>query len=278
MTCRSFLLPAVASLAACGGGGGFPDAPIDVGPLPPGNFTLAWSLTDTMGAAITCEQIGAQSVTAILRDPDAQGGFTEVFTCQTGMGTSQGLAPASYDVRFELVGVGGPPPDQVIATAPSQLSVPVVSGQSVALEPLTFAVDATGGLKLHLASGATGGNCGDVAASGAGITTMTITLDQMGGATCAPVTFAIGAGATLPAGTYTVDCTTPLVTGCIESDQELSVTGVASGSYAIHVRGYRDLVVDACFTNDDTLPVPPLGRDLVRTLNLGQQTLNPACQ
>ena len=65
MTWRPFLLPAVAGLAACGGGGGFPDATIDVGPPAPGSFSLAWSVTDTMGNAITCDQIGAQSVTAL---------------------------------------------------------------------------------------------------------------------------------------------------------------------------------------------------------------------
>ena len=48
-----------ALVAACGGGGGFPDAPpIDM-PPPLGTFSLAWTVKDTGGNPITCDQIGA---------------------------------------------------------------------------------------------------------------------------------------------------------------------------------------------------------------------------
>ena len=88
------------------------------------------------------------------------------------------------------------------------------------------------------------------------------------------LTFDISAGTMGgAAGTYVVDCASPAVTPCIERDQELSVSGVASGTYAINVRASRGGT--ECYTNVDQLPVPPLGRELVRTLNLGSVT--PAC-
>lgn len=257
--------------AACGDGGGFPDAmPIDAAPMP-GRFTLQWALTDTSDQPLACDAIGAQSVTALVRNRAVQGGATEVFTCGSGMGTSQDLIPGTYDVDFELIGPGGDPATGVIATAPRQQGVTIGSGETVPLAPLTFAVDATGGLALNLATNASGGNCGASATGGAGITTMTITLERATDQACAPVTFEIAAGAAGQARTYTVDCATPAPTACIESDQTLTATGLASGSYVIHVRG-TTTTVSECRTNDDTLPVPPLGRDLTRTLNLGVQT------
>lgn len=249
----------------CGSGGGFPDAPpIDV-PVPGGTFSLAWSLTDAGGQPITCDDIGGLSVTALLRNRDVQGGSTEVFSCNTLMGTSQTLLPGTYDIDFELNGVSG-----LIATAPKQMGIIVTSGGNVELAPLAFAVDATGGMKLHFSTNTTGGNC----AGGAGITQTTITLNKLSTGACQPVTFTIGAGASQPASTYTVNCATPAIGPCIDADQELSVTGVPSGSYVIHVRGKAGA---DCWKNDDQLPVPPVGRDLVRALNLSIQMAAPSC-
>lgn len=263
---------ASALVAACGDGGGFPDAmPIDAAPMP-GRFTLAWALTDPTRGVILCEDIDALSVTALVRNRAVQGGSTEVFTCPSLMGTSQDVVPGIYDIDFELIGPGGDPSTGVIATAPRQQGVTIGAGQTVALAPLAFEVDATGGLALNLTTNASGGNCGATATGGAGITSMTITLFRATDLpACEPVTFAISAGATGQARTYTVDCTTPAPTACIESDQTLTATGLASGDYTIHVRG-TTTTVSECRTNDDTLPVPPLGRDLTRTLNLGVQT------
>ena len=149
-------------VVGCGSGGGFPDAqPIDA-PTPGGTFSLDWSLTNTNSQPITCDDIGGLSVTALLRNRAVQGGSTEVFTCGTLMGTSQELVPGIYDIDFELNGVSG-----LIATAPKQMGIVVTSGGNVQLAPLTFAVDATGGMKLNFATDATGGNCAATASNGA---------------------------------------------------------------------------------------------------------------
>jgi hypothetical protein len=261
----SFLLGVVVA-SACGDGGGFPDARGPDAPPVGGTFTLAWSLADDGGAPVSCEQVGALTLTVIARNTQIAGGLTEVFSCSTGMGQSQAMLPGTYNLQFELHGASG-----VLATAPSQHDVVITSGQDTALTPLAFELDATGGLALTLSAGS-GGNCG---AGGAGIQNMTITLHHSGDQSCAPITFAISAGASHPAGTYTVNCAAPVLAPCIESDQTLSATDVPSGAYTIRVRGKVGGI--DCYTNNDGIQVPPLGEVLMRTLNLSHAATTPGC-
>ncbi|MFN0248758.1 MAG: hypothetical protein ACKV2T_17850 [Kofleriaceae bacterium] len=252
-------------LSACGDGGGFPDAPGPDSPPPTGTFSLAWTVTDEGGAPVTCDQIGAQTVTAVLRNPAVQGGSTEVFSCNTGMGTSPGIAPGNYQIDFELNGSTSTSP--VIKTAPRQ-DIEIKSNQNTALMPLTFAVNATGNLALSLSAlGVTAGNCETVANGGAGIDQFTITLEKTSDLSCSAVTFNVSAGAMGTAGTYVVNCATPATRACLYADQVLSVGNVASGSYRIHVRGRSGT---DCYINDDVFSVPALGMTLTRTLNLAK--------
>ncbi len=255
-------------VAACGGGGGFPaDAPIE-GPPPGGNIALTWSLTDTNGQPIECGQVGGQVVTLVLRNRNVLGASTEVFTCSSLGGTTPLVAPGIYDIDFELRGTVG-----LLTMGGQQQGVIVTSSQTTELAPVTFAVDATGGLDLDLTTGKPGGNCKPTSEMGAGITSTTITLVHTGGG-CEPVTFDISAGASDPAGAYVVNCTSPAVAPCIETDQKLTVATMPSGTYEIHVRG-QIAGVD-CYANDDGLTVPPLAKVLRQTLGLAQQT-TPGC-
>jgi len=272
MTSRALVL-VIVTLVGCGDGGGFPDAPEIDAPPTPGSFSLAWSVTDTGGGTIPCGQIGAQAVTALVRNRAMQGGATEVFTCSTLAGMSQALVPGIYDISFELTGVGGDPVTGVIATAPQQMGVEIKSGLNTALMPLAFSVNATGGLKLKISGSATADNCASSGQTNLGITTNSITLTRLSDGMCAALTFDVSAGASGTAGTYVVNCTTPTVAPCFERDQELTVTGIVSGAYAVNVRAQKTGI--ECYTNVDQLPVPPLGRELVRTLNLASVT--PAC-
>lgn len=264
MSVRSFLLLAA---VGCGGGGGFPDARDDSAPPPGGTFTVDWSLLNASGQPITCDDIGAISMTALLRNRGVQGGSTEVFNCNTQMGTSPPLVPGTYDITFELNGISGAIPTP---TPLGQTGIEITSGGDVRLAPLAFMVNATGGLKLNFATNKPGGNC----AGGAAITATTVTLQHVGSGACEAVMFSISAGASGIAGMYTVNCATPMTTGCIESDQLLTATGVPSGSYQIHVRGKSG---NDCWINNDQLPVPPVGRDLTRSLNLTAQLGMPSC-
>lgn len=258
-------------VAACGSGGGFPDAAVHDTVPPTGTFSATWSVTDPSSGSVACDKIGAQTVTVLAHNRGVDGGLSEVFSCATGSGMSEGLLPGTYDLRFELDGPAG-----VIATAPQQLGVEIPPGGNTALAPLTFSVDATGALALNLSSGQPGGNCAATAAMGAGITGTTITLVHTADGTCAPLTLQVSAGASGTAGTYTIDCTTPVTTGCLETDQMLSASSVPSDSYTIHVTGLGMDGTTACWTNDDSLQVPAQGQTLTRTLNLAHQT-TPGC-
>ncbi len=259
-----------AGMVSCGSGGGFPDAAVIDAPPPPGRFTLQWTLTDTNGAQITCDQVGAQSVTVLLRNRAVQGGSTQVFTCAGGSGMSEELSPGIYDLSFQLIGTGGNPPDGLIATSAMQMGIVVPSGGSIQLAPLAFAVQATGGLALTFDAPAAGTNCGPTAGGGSAITTMTITIDDSSG-TCQPLTFQVAGQ-----GPYMVSCGAPTPINCIETTDAVTIASMPSGNYTIHIRGMRG--AETCFSNNDQLPVPPLGKTLTRTLNLGLSSAAAACQ
>lgn len=266
---RSFRVWVLVTLiAACGGGGGFPDArPID-GPGPMGTFSVTWTVSDTSNQPVACSKIGGLSVTVLTHNLAVEGGSTQVFTCETGMGMSQAMPVGSYDLAFELDGSTG-----VLATVANQ-RIEITANQNTVLQPLAFSLDATGALALTLATGKSGGNCGTTASGGAGITSTTITLVHTSDQSCAPLTFQISAGATRPAGTYTVNCTTPAIIPCIEADQTLSATGVAADGYQVHVKATAGT---DCWSNNDALQVPPLGKTLMRTLNLAYAAGTTGC-
>ena len=189
-----------------------------------------------------------------------QGGFTEVFSCGTGMGTTPPIPIGIYDIRFELTGVGG-----VITTAAEQMGVVISANQNTPLTPVTFSVNAIGGLDLKIDAAKQAGNCDTVANNGAGITSMTITLNhQMGGA-CEPATLMIDS---TPPRTYTINCGTPVSTQCIEKTTAVTAMGLPSDSYQIHIRGFQTGIAQPCFVNDDLIRIPPNAMSLMRTLSL----------
>ncbi|MCX5745607.1 MAG: hypothetical protein NT062_24280 [Proteobacteria bacterium] len=269
MASRAVLVLSI--LCGCGSGGGFPDAKPkgDANDPPPGTFRVAWSLVDLQNNTIDCAKVSAISVTGTMRSPEIAGGSTQVFSCQSGNGASQSIIPGNWAIDWDLsCGLG------TISTAP-RTEVLIESGKAADLAPLTFQVDTTGGLALHFNTNKAGGTCGPTASGGGGITGTTITLVHAPGGVCEPVTLAIAAGATRPASSYVVDCTTPVDAGCIENDQAITASGLASGAYQIHIRGSQ--AAASCWTNDDMFSVPPAGKVLTRTLNLGFATGTPGC-
>ena len=259
MSLRAAVLTVSSVMTAigCGGGGGFPDAAVFEDASPAGTFSLDWSLVKMAdGAAVSCDQVGAVTVTLLLRNRAVQGGFTEVFSCGTGMGTTPPVPVGTYDVRFELTGATG-----VITTAAEQMGLVVRQGEDTALAPVTFEVNAVGGLDLRIDALKQAGNCDPVASNGAGITQMTITLEHTSGGACEPATLMIG---NTP---YVIDCASPMVTGCIEKTTPVTATNLPSDQYQIHVRGHQGAAQN-CFVNDDSIRVPPNAMSLMRTLNL----------
>src|SRR4051794_24698098 len=119
-------------LAACSDNGGFPDArPIDA-PPPNGTVSLAWTVTDAGGAPIPCDRIDATSVTLDLHDQDSAGGFSELFSCSSAMGTTPAdMPPGTYDITYALTG-----PGVTLATLPQVHDVVIKSGQNTRLDPI----------------------------------------------------------------------------------------------------------------------------------------------
>lgn len=257
--------------AACGGGGGFPDAPPAEGPPPTGTFSLTWSVVDQDSQPIACDRIGASAMTVLAHNLAYDGGETQIFSCATATGSSQPMVPGTYEMGFELASSLG-----VLATGAKQTPVEILPNENTELSPVTFQVEAVGGVSLKVDSGKSGGNCGATSAGGAGIDLMSITLTRNSDGACAPITLAISAGPSQTGGTYTVDCTTPVERACIENDQVLTATGIDSDAYTIRVRG--KVAGNVCWTNNDSLQVPPLQKTLLRTLNLALQTQTPGCQ
>ncbi len=255
-------LLAVLSLAACGGGGGFPtDSPPEAPPVG-GRFSMSWSVTDLNAAVIPCGQIGASFVTVTLRNRAIQGASTEVFSCTSGMATSlMTFTPGLYDLSFELGGTSG-----VIGSAPAALAIEITSGGTVTVDPITFAVDATGKVELFLTTGNAGGNC----AGGAAVDNVTLSLTHTGAA-CEPVTFDISNG---PPSSYVVNCAAPPLSACIDNDQKLSVPTLPSGNYRLEVIGKIGGL--DCYSTSATLIVPPNSKTLMQTIGLTKLT-TPGC-
>jgi hypothetical protein len=230
-----------------------------------GSISLTWSITDQNRDPTTCTQAGARSVALRLRNRANGNVVAAAFPCEGGPGTTQ-VAAGVYDIAIELHAADG----TTLATAPDQTAVGIVANRVKTLTPVTFAANTKGSLVISLATSATT-NCQPVGTNGAGITATTITL-QIVGDGCAPVTFVRSLGGT-QRGTYTVNCTSPLVTTCIEKNETLT-TSLAAGAYLIRVRGKIGAV--DCWTRDDTLEVPPPGKPLTRMLGLVHQNV-PGC-
>ena len=241
-------LLALVVAAGCGNGGGFIDAPV-----PTGSFTANWTVQDLTGTTLACDQVDALRVKIAASAPALNAVINLAFPCDQVMAMSQQIAPGTYTMTYELDdGTGA-----MLATAPEQDDIAITSGGDNILPQSTFVVDDHGGLALTVESGVTGGNC----AAGAGITATTVVLTHAGSGGCAPVTFAIGG-----AGSYTVDCTTPTMAGCIDDTQPLTVSGVTSGTYNVAVHGFKGAA--DCFDGALQLQVPALQQTQTKTVNL----------
>lgn len=243
----SFLIGAAA--LGCSGGSGLPDAAVADAPPPTGRFSVGWTIADGE-RVLTCDEVGALVMSVEVTSPSLGAGYVEAFTCGTGTGTSRFLPVGVYDLAFELVGRSGS-----LGILPDQRVV-VTEDDVVPAAALRYPVKAQGQVDGRLFAGATA-NC--AATGGAQITALSLVMERQGGA-CVPTTFAIGAGATNPATTYTSTCAaTPPTAPCIERDQAITAT-VGSGSYVVRVRGAVGAA--PCWSADQLADVPPAERTL----------------
>lgn len=234
-----------AMIAACGGNGGPPDARVIDGAPPGGTFSLTWTIHDG-ATALTCADLANPSVVVSIVEQGAGFGVTDIFGCASGMGTSRALAPGKYNLSVELTGASG-----ALGPAIAFQGVVIVTSADTPIDPIDFAVMATGGLRFTLAAQGQTANC----AGGAGIDGMLLQIRDAQNQ-CAPATFQIAAGAGTSASTYVDDCATAVVGPCVEQDQVVTVSGLRSGSTRLVVTGQDGGL--ACWGGTHFLTVPTM--------------------
>jgi hypothetical protein len=253
-----YLAAGTVLLVACGDDAGLPDARVIDGSPPGGTLSLTWTLADGE-TPVTCDQVGAATVTLSIIPVGLPFGVTEAFGCTSAQGTTRVIAAGRHDITATLGGGGA------IAPAVLRLGVEVRSNEVTAVEPIAFDVDATGGLRARVSAFGVAANCAE-APGGAGIEGVTLRLRTSGG-TCVPTTFAIAAGATRPAATFVDDCAAPALASCIDADQDIVVASAASGRYRLAIEGR---VGDtACWAASPAVRIPAGGAEVsIGTVNL----------
>jgi hypothetical protein len=232
-----------------------------------GRLSLAWTVTDLAGRPVSCDLVGGRTVSLQLRNRTGAGGIPESFSCGNSPSTTRFFESGIYNVSIELRGDDG-----TVVALPDQNGVVIAGGQTTELTPVEFRVDTRGSFALSIATPPGTRNC-QSPPTGAGITSMTITLVNAGGS-CAAVKLLRSRGST-PLGSYTVDCGSPLAGACIETDETLTPeVPLASDLYTIHIRG--KVGPTECFRNDDEVRVPAQGKVLTRTLNLENLCVPPS--
>jgi hypothetical protein len=120
---------------ACGGGGGFVDAPVIEPPPDPGTFAVDWSLKHASGSAATCMDAGATLFVANLKDQANGESSAASFNCELGGAISGALTPGTYDIGFTLAGSAG-----VITMGMMQMGVVIQSDTTTRILPVVFDV------------------------------------------------------------------------------------------------------------------------------------------
>jgi hypothetical protein len=229
-------------------------------PPPTGTVSLAWSIFDATSQPATCDQVSARSVALRLRPRGSGNTVAAAMPCAPGSGTAP-VAPGIYDIAIELHAADG----TRLATAAEQTGITITAGRTTPLTAARFAANMTFRLVASIATSVPT-NCQSTASGGAGITGTTVTLERMdpGREGCAAVTFSRAQGNTQQ-GTYTVNCSSPSVTTCIENNETLTAS-VPPGAYLIYVRGKRGAV--DCWRANDKLTVSASSSPTLHTVAL----------
>lgn len=225
-----------------------------------GTVSLAWSIFDATTQPATCDQVSARSVALQLRPRAGGNAIAAAMPCAPGAGTAP-VAPGIYDIAIELHAADG----IRLASAQDQTSITITAGQTTPLTAARFAANMTFRLVASIAA-STRTNCQSTTSGGAGITGTSVTLERTdpGREGCAAVTFSRAQGDT-QGGTYTVNCSVPAVTTCIENNETLTAS-VPPGTYQIHVRGKRGAF--DCWQANDKLTVAAATQPTLHTVAL----------
>ena len=123
----------VVLVAACGSGGGFPDA-ADRDSPGVATFSVAWSLVDANAQPETCDRAGATTVVAMISDQVSYAMYSSSFPCTPASAVSGALTASTYELRFTLIG-----PTVTLATGGPQ-TVILAGDHTTEVAPIVFAV------------------------------------------------------------------------------------------------------------------------------------------
>jgi len=231
------------SVPACKKGTFSPDAGVTDAAFEQGTLSFSWKLTDGTND-ITCGQVAGISMRVLITP--AIGGFADIdiFNCDVGQVTTRPFDANTYNVRLELSAAAG-----LLAEAVVINDVVLPQGGNTDLGEFVFEVPIQGSFKFLIDADALGLNC-DAAPGGGGINNVTFALRDASNQCVG--TFDIAAGATQPAGTYVSDCVTAF--GCIENDQEITVSDLTSGPYRLTITADKGGL--PCYSRSPQFDVP----------------------
>lgn len=210
---RAVILVALAFAAGCESCGS--DDPVDAPGVSSHTVAFSWRVTDLSNVELACDRIDAQFVTVTFFRSRTGEGFTEVFDCFRKSG-GRTLEEDDYLIGFELADRFG----TIATVAPRRYSV----AADLITDEAKFQVDPFGDLVMTLET-PLAANC----AGGSQITGMTIEMYRSSGS-CQTSMLAIE-----PASTYTINCTSPNVTGCIEKNRRVTAAHFPADEYRIRV-------------------------------------------
>jgi hypothetical protein len=205
----------VALAFVCGCESCEPDDPIDAPGVSSHTVSFSWRVTDLSDVELACDRIDVQFVTVSFFPPRTGKGFTESFDCFRKTGTRV-VEEDDYLIGFEIADRFG----TIATVAPRRYSVVA----DLAADEAKFQLDPFGDLVMTLET-PLAANC----AAGSQITGMTIEMYRASGS-CQTSVLAVE-----PAGTYTINCTSPNVTGCIEKDRRVTAAHFPADEYRIRV-------------------------------------------
>jgi len=116
---------------------------------------MAWRIIDGTDVDVICDDVGAVAVKVVATPVDAVQGAQFSFDCDDAQGTSMELAPATYNLRIELLAVGL----KVIGDPLMQNDVVVTSGQDTGIGEVTFDVAQSGSAFFTIQVSGTTENC-----------------------------------------------------------------------------------------------------------------------
>lgn len=257
---RFALLLALITPAACGDDSAATDAAVVIDARPDqGTLSLSWTLADSDQSVIDCEDVAAVTVSISAFPEGAGSGVPLAFPCSDGQASPR-LGTGTYQLRIELRAGAG------VLDGPITLNgIEITQDQETALGQIDFEVPTTGGFSFLLDTPPLGSNCD---ASEGDLTSVLFELRDDADA-CVPTTFEIGDGAEQTGGTYQSDCQGASF-GCIDNDQEITVSGAASGPHTLRITGAKG-GVESCYSRNAQITIP--GNDLIRDLPAQQLAL-----